>query len=213
MEPEVTPSNPIPDASQLNAADSTGADKDAISLAELNSILGKDYKDRDTALRSVKETYSFVGKRDDHAKLVKEAVQRTGLSEDKVLERLTNLMTEQTPSNDNFITKDQYLEDMFFSKNPDLNAVKDIIKPLKNASDEFKSMSWDDYVKSEKISGIVATFKTATEYQNAKSVVESNPRIGSATNKLQAAKQELNEGNYTNAKSNAVSAVIDMLQD
>lgn len=216
METEVTPPNPLPDASQLNAADSTGADTDAISLAELNNILGKNYSDRETALKAVKETYTFIGKRDEHAKVVKEAVTKTGKSEEEVLQAITKFMSEPTPgtntapvsSPDQFITRDQYLEDMFFSKNPDLAMVKDVIKPLKN-SDEFKSMSWDDYVKSDKIASIVDTFKVANEVKSAKSVVESNPRIGSATSKLQTAKQAYETGNLSEAKDNAVSAVME----
>ena len=86
--------------------------------------------------------------------------------------------------------------------------VKDVIKPLKN-SDEFKSMSWDDYVKSDKIASIVDTFRVANEVKSAKSVMESNPRIGSATNKLQSAQQAVEAGNFTAAKENAVSAVME----
>lgn len=212
MNPEVIPSSSLPDAPHVSAADSSGADTDAISLAELNNILGKNYSDRETALKAVKETYTFIGKRDDHARIVKEAVQKTGKSEDEILQLLTNSNMPENgsqPANpDQFITKDQYLEDMFFSKNPDLSMVKDVIKPLKN-SDEFKSMSWDDYVKSDKIASIVDTFRVANEVKSAKSVMESNPRIGSASNKLQSAQQAMEAGNYTAAKENAISAVME----
>jgi hypothetical protein len=65
MEPNQSnlPDQSIPDAAQLTAAGGAAAVDETLSLAEVNSILGKNYKDKATALAAVKETYNFVGKK------------------------------------------------------------------------------------------------------------------------------------------------------
>lgn len=54
-----------PDANQLDAAGARTAvgSPDAISLAALNQLLGKEFKDTATAMQSLKDTQSFVGRR------------------------------------------------------------------------------------------------------------------------------------------------------
>lgn len=50
----------------VGAADDKGAvsqPSDTLSLGELNTLLGKDFKDKETAFKSLKDTQSFVGKR------------------------------------------------------------------------------------------------------------------------------------------------------
>ncbi len=211
MDNDVTTLDTLPDASQLNAAEVKSADGDAIHLAKLNEFLGKDFKDVDTALKSVKDTFSFVGKRDTASQLVKQAMQATGKGEEEVLTAIQKLMTDTNAPSGDFITKDQYAEDMFFNGKTELAAVKDIIKPLKASSDEFKAMSWADFVKQDKIASIVDTFKVAEDYRSSKSVVESNPRIGSATTKLQTAREAQSSGDHNTAKANAIDAVMELL--
>lgn len=68
-EEENITSDTLADESQLNSAavdeavSQPKAPADALSLSELNSILGKDFKDIETAKKSVKDTYSYVGKK------------------------------------------------------------------------------------------------------------------------------------------------------
>lgn len=50
-------------AAHVDAADGGAAVADTLSLAELNQYLGKDFKDKATALKAVKDTFSFVGKK------------------------------------------------------------------------------------------------------------------------------------------------------
>lgn len=63
------PNNPtdlaLSDPAQLTGADGGAAVAETLSLAELNALLGKDFKDKATALKSVKDTYAYVGKKVD----------------------------------------------------------------------------------------------------------------------------------------------------
>lgn len=56
----------------VGAADGNGAvSQPSLTLEEINTILGKDFKDKETALKSLKDTQSYVGKRkEDIAKEV-----------------------------------------------------------------------------------------------------------------------------------------------
>lgn len=209
MENDVTTLDTLPDASQLNAAEVNSADGDAIHLAKLNEYLGKDFKDVDTALKSVKDTFSYVGKQDSARQLVRQAMEATGKGETEVLTAIQKLMSD-TPQGD-FITKEQYAEDLFFGQKPELQAVKDIIKPLKASSEEYKGMSWADFVKNDRIASIVDTFKVAEDYRSSKSVVETNPRIGSATTKLETARQAQAAGDYNTAKAAALSSIMELM--
>lgn len=212
METDVTTLDTLPDESQLNSAEVKSADGDAIHLAKLNEFLGKDFKDVDTALKSVKDTFSYVGKQDSARQLVKQAMETTGKGEQEVLTAIQKLMSETNAPSGDFITKEQYAEDLFFNGKPELSAVKDIIKPLKASSEEYKGMSWNDFVKQDRISSIVDTFKVAEDFRSSKSVVESNPRIGSATTKLESARQAQAAGDYNTAKANAIGSVMELLE-
>lgn len=89
------------DGSQLNpaapeAAASSEPNPENLMLTELNGLLGKDFKDKATALKSVKDTFSYVGKRKE------------------------DIMKEVSGSNDQVSRElKEIKENMFFDKNPD----------------------------------------------------------------------------------------------
>lgn len=51
------------DAAHMDAAGANTAVAESLSLAELNQTLGKDFKDKATALKSLSDTQSYVGKK------------------------------------------------------------------------------------------------------------------------------------------------------
>lgn len=62
-EDNTLPDNTLADGAQLTPADGGAAAVPALSLAEINQTLGRNYKDTATALAALKETQSFVGKK------------------------------------------------------------------------------------------------------------------------------------------------------
>lgn len=229
MSENVIPQESVPDAPHVSAPEGEGADTSRISLEELNETLGRDYKDVETALKSVKETYTFIGKRDELRQNLEQVMETTGQDESTVLNNLQKLMSQSEvpaepqaqpqPSDEISSLKEQlalkdaqYAEDRFFDKNPDFETIKGIIKPLKNTSD-FKDMSWDEFRDTDTVKGVFETYSVANEAQSKKSVVESNPRLGAAVDKLSQARQAQTEGNDMVAKESAVGAVVDMLSE
>lgn len=88
------------DGSQLNPAAPEAAvsneSTDSLSLAELKTIFGKDFKDKASALKSIEDTYSYVGKRKE------DIAREVGGSNEILASELK-----------------QIKENMFFDKNPD----------------------------------------------------------------------------------------------
>lgn len=125
-EPHMSPS-------PVNGASSVASE--ALTLDELNGLLGKQFKDKSTALQSLKELNSFVGKKKED--IMKEV---SGNSE-----ALSNEIK-------------QIKENQFYSQNPDLKDYRGIISKLGGnpeeviASPEFKliydkAKGYDETVK------------------------------------------------------------------
>ena len=55
----------LPGGTHVEPSGGQEAVADTLSLAELNQYLGKDFKDKATALKAVKDTFSFVGKKQE----------------------------------------------------------------------------------------------------------------------------------------------------
>lgn len=232
---EVITQEPLADGSQLNPADGGGADQTgSISLEDLSKVLGKEYKDPETALKSVKDTFNYVGDVGKVKNLINDAKAKLGTDEAGVLTALNKLMEEQIttttpevkvdaptqPSTEGFITREQYQEDIFFSKNDSLNEVRDVLTPLKNADPATKAMSWNDFIASDTAKKVVDTFTGYQEVQSKKSVLESNPRLGTATDRLTEARTLLEEAQqatnvtqainmHNAAKDSAVAGVLE----
>lgn len=235
---EVTTPETIASGGDVAPVDGEGADQTGnISLDVLKETLGKEFKDPETALKSIKDTYNYVGDVGKVKNLVAEAKQRLGVQDDAaVIGALEKLMSDEIPttpqemkteaptqSNENFVSRDQYLEDMFFSKNEALSDVRDVLTPLKNASAETKAMDWQSFIATEQAKKVVDTFVGYKEVQASKSVLESNPRLGTASDKLSQARTLVNEARqagmtgdvYTQnqalnaAKESAVDSVLE----
>lgn len=198
MEEVITP-NTLPDGGDVAPADGQGADQNGnISLEDLQSVLGKEFRDKETALKSVKDTFNYVGDVGKVKNLFAEAKQRLNTDDNGVLEALQKVMDQQPQGEaqpqapaDAFITREQYQEDMFFSKNPNLEETRDLLTALKDSADESYAMTWSDFVKTESAKKVIDTFAGYQEVQAKKSVLESNPRLGAASDKLANAQQKL----------------------
>lgn len=224
---EVITQETVPEVPLESTTEGGSADASQSLLETLNETLGKDFKDAETALKSVKDTFSYVGKQDDLINSVKGVMKETGLDETAFIEKLKSMSTEskqeapveETKSPEVDISaleakmQAQYQEDRFFDKNEGLANLKDYIKPLKNSTDEFKSMSWDEFAKTDAVAKLSETFSGYEEANSKKSVVESNPRLGAISDKMNTAREAQKSGDFESAKETAVSAVVDSILD
>lgn len=187
----INDSDLIGDASNDNVESSISESSDSqpaqepvenLSLEELNKFLGKSYPNKETALKSLKDTFSYVGKKKDT--VVKEA-----LDENK------------------FISREQYEEDMFFSKNPEYTTpeMREVIKSMAKA----EGIKTSEVVEKESFKKIFGAVKGYSESQNLKSVLETNPRIAQTKSLLKEAQEANASGNKDLAKELATKAVMD----
>lgn len=153
---ETTPSSePLVDGAHVTPANGgETASKPAVTLEDLNKQLGSDFKDVPTALKALKDTKDFVGKRKDD---IAAELQR-GLT--------------QSQSQDNGLKSDvQALKDeLFLSQNPQY---KDYVPLLKKISGD----SLAEAVNSTEFKAIYERAKMADDVTKSKSVVSSNARL------------------------------------
>ena len=168
MEDNNTTPEAVPEASQLNAADANGTvgnvSADGMTLSELNQHLGKNFPNRDSALKAIKDTFSYVGKK-------KEDVKKEVLSEvntDKRIDQLAKELAEER-------------KERFYDRNPQY---KDLRSVIENAGGDPAEVVTKDWFKeiSTKISGY-------NETQKLKTVLESNPRLSSSRDSLTKARE------------------------
>lgn len=116
------------DASQLNAAAGAEADAvvtattnaDTLSLSEINEITGMSYKDKETALKSIKDMKSQAGKAADLEGKIKAAQAAPSTSNDELATLKEKLNQTQL--------------EVFYSNNPQYRANKELLETIAKAN-------------------------------------------------------------------------------
>ncbi len=191
QEDNITPDT-LPDASQLNAAGADGAvgsvsaGVDSLSLSELNTLLNKDFKDKDTALKSVKDTFAFVGKKKDQF-------------ESEILAKIGNDKRIDTLAQELAIER----KERFYDKNPQYASMRTLIDKLgSNPSEVVNSPEFKEI--HTKVSGYDESTKLRT-------VLESNPRLASSRDALTKAKEMQMNGSGSQAEHD--SLIVNAVKD
>lgn len=154
-----------------------------LSLDELNETLGKQFKDKDSAIKAIKDTFSYVGKKVDQV--------------------------EAELKNNGFISKRELEEVLFYRDNPEYAANKDIIDAY---AGKF-GISPAEAVKADGLSGLLAKASKADSYEAGQSVIESNPRLVATKSNLDKARELSNKrGQSDNVQSLVAKAVLDVYE-
>lgn len=222
MDEVITPET-LPDAPQLSATDGGGADSPgSIPLSALKEVLGKDFPDADSALKSVKDTYRYVGSQAQYQEKISKLASALNTDEQGVLSTLENLMEDITnngapapvptpapAAEGQYVTK----EDLFFMENKNLAELRDVLTPIKNASEETRSMDWGAFVQSPTAQKILEPINAYREVESKKSVLDGSSRLGAARDKVvesqnlkEAAAKAAREGDVNTANRAAEDA-------
>lgn len=165
MSDENNPSQTVPDASDVAAAvgSENVSQPEALTLAEINSTLGRSYSDKETALEALKETFSFVGK-----KVETTPQPTTASSEEADLSDTVAAMQQQMNFN-------QFLLD-----NPEYNTPegKELIKSFGGDAEEV--------VKRDIFKKAFKAIQSESTYDKSQSVLPSNSRVGQTNSDYQA---------------------------
>lgn len=165
-----------PDGSQLKPADAPGTVSnvvpplapqatDGMTLVEINQLTGKTFPSKEAALKSIRDTYSYVGKK-------KEDVRAEVLAEQSLTNDIKPLTKEL----------EEMRKERFYDKNPQYATpeLRDYI--------DAKGGKPEDVVNSENFKKLIVKVSSYDESQKLRTVLESNPRIASSKNSLQKAR-------------------------
>lgn len=153
------------EASQLNAAAGSEAESvatdnaNSLSLDEINAATGMNYKDRDSALKSIKDMKSQAGKAADLEGKIKAAQADPDTSDDAVqaLQEQLNSLSQQL---------NQAQTDNFFSSNDEYSANRELIEKLARAD----GVSPAEVVESD-------MYKSVAKQPEKRTVATSNNRV------------------------------------
>lgn len=188
QEENITP-EALPDASQLNAPDANGTvgsvPASGLTLEELNSTLGKNFPTKEAALKSVKDTFSYVGKKLEDVK--KEVVTEVKASE--ATEKLAKELEEMR-------------KERFYDKNPQY------ADPSLRKLIEASGQKPDEFVNTPEFKDIFTRVSGYDESQKLKTVLESNPRLSSSRDSLVKAQELREKGASTDSVESLVAQAV-----
>lgn len=200
-----------------SAGDATQEARKSISEI-LGEALGKKFGSDDAALKSVKDTFSFVGKAGSYQKSMQTLTSRLGLDEQGVLQKLESLSmdneqatqaTQATDSTSEIQQLKATVEEMtFFAERPELKDHKDLLREIRGTSGK----SYAEVVEMPAFKSMLEKARTAEEMERQQSVLKTNPRLGQVRDKLSEAKQAAEAGNDALARKSAVGAVLDAFE-
>lgn len=181
--------NITPDALPADNAGGQGAvadvkvpaegEADSLSLKELNTMLGKNFSDKDTALKAVKETFSYVGK-------------KTEINEDDLKAK-------------GFVSRTEFEKELFYRDNPDHVKNQDVLEALAKAN----GISLREASQIESYKKLFEGATNYEKSQSLKSVLESNPRLASAMSRTSNIQELKSQGRTDDARAEAARAIIE----
>lgn len=142
--------------------------------------LGKTFPTDEAALKSVEDTFAYVGK------------QKSQPAVD--------------PSQ--FVSRSEFEEATFFAAHPELNAYKPLISSVGKAAGKPLA----EVIEMPDVKSVIEKARAHDEYEQSKSVLQTNPRLGQITDKMSQAREAAAAGNSEVARSSAVDAVIDAFE-
>ncbi len=205
----------LPDAPQLSAA--VGGDnvsEETVSLHDLvNKELGTSYADDDAALQGLKQTKDYVGRVGQVMPFFDKAKEK-GIATSKLFEAMDNIVngTPQgspvSENTDKFATKDQILSlqrDIFYKDNPQLSGYRQAIDEFSTATGKSPA----EVVAMDSFKALIGNATGFDEVQKAKTVLNSNPRLGVAQDSMTKAAEAMKTGDQSSAIANAMDGVME----
>jgi hypothetical protein len=134
--PDTNTDKPIAGGVDVAPADGSAAGSDEVSTMHevLSKALGKEFKDDESAMKAVKDTFAYVGKVGKFAPKLDALQQKFG-GETKLLEFMDqSLNNSGTPApvvdTSQFVTKEEMAREMFYKDNPDYKPYQSVIDAL-----------------------------------------------------------------------------------
>lgn len=180
------PSETVPDATHVEAAGGGENVGEALSLADINKTLGRNYADLPSALAGIAETYKYVGSKTAPAPAAQaqsQPVQDQGTVASKA--DVESLKAE-----------------LFYSKHPEYEGYRSLIAKMGSNPSEV--------VDTPEFKDVFEKVKVADDVSKQRSVVSSNSRLGQTKEATAGAVAVANAGGSSEAvAASLVGAVME----
>lgn len=183
---EALAGNPAATASEtpVETPQSQTGDLSGISLADLNAFLGKNFTSKDQALKSLKDTQSHVGMKEEQ---IEEKLKEKG-----------------------YLSKRELDDTLFYRDNPKFGAHKAVIDSFA----QINGITPAEAVNSEALKGLFAKAEKADSYEDTASVIETNPRLVATKTNLDKAREIQFDPNQSENRDLLVArAVLDAFEE
>lgn len=170
-ENEITSPNSVTGEEGVTPAEGKGTVSDSIDLKKLSEAFGTEFKTIEDALKSIKETKNFVGKRKED--IISEA-------KEKILAEIKDRGIDTS----NFVTKDELQKREFYASNPNLKGLETIIEAVKKDTGKTR----EEVLELEQFKPLLKADKSDA---NEKSVIHSNGAVNRVTDTNDALKKAM----------------------
>lgn len=177
----------------------------------LSEALGKEFTSDEAAIKSIKDTFDYVGGMGQYKETMSKLKETWALDSDAaVLEKMKSLKeTKPSSSTDIEGLKAWKDEVEFYNENPDLKAHKALLNELRGSTGK----SLKEVAESEIFKDTIEKVQVGEQHSKTRSVLESNSRLGKVRDKMKEAATLSKEGNQQAAESAAVGAVLDAFNE
>jgi hypothetical protein len=174
----------------------------------LGEAIGRNFKSDEDAIKSVRETFSYVGKAGQIEKNYNDLIKQINMDNEQNNGVQVTPVAEQPNvdfSSEIKKVEEKFSEELFYSKNSQYEPYREVLTALK--TQHGKSLS--EVVQLDSFNNLYEAAEAKAQADKNKTVLESNSRLGQVVDKFTEAK-ELMDKNPEAAKDMATKAVIDI---
>lgn len=173
----------------------------------LNKELGKDFKDDQTALKAVKDTFSYIGDFGRVRPVLKELQDKFGadfISKMEQLNQPPQQAQSQPVDTSNFVTRAELEQSRFYAERQDLKPFETLIEAL-----VAQGKPRAEVLELPALKKTIENAKAYEEVEKSKSVLQTNPRLGVAADNVTRSREALEKGDFLAANKAAIDAVAE----
>lgn len=188
--------------------------EETISFHELvNKELGTNYVDAPAALQGLKQTKDYVGRVGQVMPFFDKAKEK-GIPTSKLFEAMDTIINAQEQKvepvvqkidTDQFVTKDELNRQLFYKDNPQYQPYQELI----DATAKAQGVTADKVVSSDAFKPFFEKAKGFEEIEKTKSVLQTNQRLGVASDSFTKAADAAKTGDMSGAQKHAMDAVME----
>ena len=159
---------------------------ESLTLDEIQAALGKKFESKDKALKAIRDTFSYVGKKQDDA---------TTAAERKLAE------------SGNYVLRSEIETEFFYRDNKEASAHRTLVDAVAKAN----GISARDAAQLPDVKKVIEAATAYEAQEAAKTVMQSSSRLGASRDRLNEARTLIAQGRKEEGTAAAVAAAYEGL--